>query len=90
MPKTFDEAFELANAIKYGLSASIFTRNLQRAFELINRVQAGVVKINKPTTGLEPHVPFGGCKMSSFGMIKEQGETALDFYTKIKTVYLGY
>jgi acyl-CoA reductase-like NAD-dependent aldehyde dehydrogenase len=71
MPKTFDEAFELANAIKYGLSASIFTRNLQRAFELINRVQAGVVKISKPTTGLEPHVPFGGYKMSSFGMIKE-------------------
>lgn len=90
MPKTFDEAIELANAIKYGLSASIFTRNLQRAFELINRVQAGVVKINKPTTGLEPHVPFGGYKMSNFGMIKEQGETALDFYTKIKTVYLGY
>jgi aldehyde dehydrogenase (NAD+) len=88
--KDFDEAIELANAIKYGLSASIFTRNLQRAFEFINRVQAGVVKINKPTTGLEPHVPFGGYKMSSFGMIKEQGETALDFYTKIKTVYLGY
>jgi aldehyde dehydrogenase (NAD+) len=88
--KDFDEAIELANAIKYGLSASIFTRNLQRAFEFINRVQAGVVKINKPTTGLELHVPFGGYKMSSFGMIKEQGETALDFYTKIKTVYLGY
>ena len=49
-----------------------------------------MVRINKPTTGLEPHVPFGGYKMSSFGMIKEQGETALDLYTKIKTVYLGY
>jgi aldehyde dehydrogenase (NAD+) len=88
--KDFDESVELANAIKYGLCASIFTRNLQRAFEFINRVQAGVVKINKPTTGLELHVPFGGYKMSSFGMIKEQGETALDFYTKIKTVYFGY
>jgi aldehyde dehydrogenase (NAD+) len=44
---------------------------LQRAFEHINRVQAGVLKINKPTTGLEPHVPFGGYEMSSFGMIKE-------------------
>jgi aldehyde dehydrogenase (NAD+) len=63
---------------------------LQRTFKLINRVQAGVVRINKPTTGLEPHVSFGGYKMSSFGMIKEQGETALDLYTKIKTVYLGY
>ncbi|MEM0481725.1 MAG: aldehyde dehydrogenase family protein [Nitrososphaerota archaeon] len=86
----FDEAVELANKIEYGLSASIFTRSLPRAFEFINRVQAGVVKINKPTTGLEPHVPFGGFKKSSFGMIKEQGEAALDFYTKIKTVYLGY
>jgi aldehyde dehydrogenase (NAD+) len=63
---------------------------LQRAFKLNNRVQAGVVKINKPTTGLEQHVPFGGYKMLSFGMIKEQGKTALDFYTKIKTVYPGY
>ncbi|GBC70544.1 Aldehyde dehydrogenase, thermostable [Candidatus Calditenuaceae archaeon HR02] len=88
--RNFDEAVELANKIEYGLSASIFTRNLQKAFEFISRVQAGVVKINKPTTGLEPHVPFGGFKKSSFGMIKEQGEAALDFYTKIKTVYLGY
>ncbi|MEM2898098.1 MAG: aldehyde dehydrogenase family protein [Nitrososphaerota archaeon] len=87
---SFDEAIELANKIEYGLSASIFTRSLPRAFEFINRVQAGVVKINKPTTGLEPHVPFGGYKKSSFGMMREQGETALDFYTKIKTVYLGY
>ncbi|MEM0445262.1 MAG: aldehyde dehydrogenase family protein [Nitrososphaerota archaeon] len=87
---SFDEAIELANKIEYGLSASLFTRSLPRAFEFINRVQAGVVKINKPTTGLEPHVPFGGYKKSSYGMIREQGEAALDFYTKIKTVYLGY
>lgn len=87
---SFDEAVELANKIEYGLSASIFTRSLPRAFEFINRVQAGVVKINKPTTGLEPHVPFGGYRKSSYGMIREQGETAIDFYTKIKTVYLGY
>ncbi len=87
---SFDEAVELANKIEYGLSASIFTRSLPRAFEFINRVQAGVVKVNKPTTGLEPHVPFGGFKKSSYGMVKEQGEAALDFYTKIKTVYLGY
>jgi acyl-CoA reductase-like NAD-dependent aldehyde dehydrogenase len=87
---SFDEAVELANKIEYGLSASIFTRNLQRAFDFIRMIEAGVVKVNKPTTGLEPQVPFGGFKKSSYGMIKEQGETALDFYTKIKTVYLSY
>lgn len=48
------------------------------------------MKVNKPTTGLEFQVPFGGYKRSSYGDIKEQGETALDFYSKLKTVYLGY
>ncbi|MCS7145527.1 MAG: aldehyde dehydrogenase family protein [Aigarchaeota archaeon] len=86
----FDEAIELANKVEYGLAASIFTRSLPRAFEFISRIQAGVVKINKPTIGLEPHMPFGGFKKSSFGMIKEQGEAALDFYSKVKAVYLGY
>lgn len=86
----FDEAVEVANKIDYGLSASVFTTSLPRAFEFIHRVQAGVVKVNKPTTGLEFQVPFGGYKRSSYGDIKEQGETALDFYSKLKTVYLGY
>ncbi|GBC68544.1 Aldehyde dehydrogenase, thermostable [archaeon HR01] len=88
--RNFDEAVDLANKIEYGLSASIFTRNLSRAFEFVERVEAGVVKINKPTTGIELHMPFGGFKKSSWGMAKEQGESALDFYTRVKTVYLGY
>lgn len=88
--KNFDEALELANKVEYGLAASVFTQSLSKAFEFVKRIQAGVVKINKPTIGLEPHVPFGGYKKSSLGMIREQGEAALDFYTKIKTVYLGY
>ncbi|MEM2066885.1 MAG: aldehyde dehydrogenase family protein, partial [Candidatus Caldarchaeum sp.] len=86
----FDDAVEVANKIEFGLSASVFTTSLPRAFEFIHRVQAGVVKVNKPTTGLEFQVPFGGYKRSSYGDIKEQGETALDFYSKLKTVYLGY
>lgn len=87
---SFDEALDVANNTQYGLSASIFTQNLAKAFEFANRIQAGVVKINKPTTGVELQVPFGGYKQSSFGMMKEQGETAIDFFTKIKTVYIGY
>ncbi len=87
---SFDEALDLANKTEYGLSASVFTKSLQRAFDFARMIEAGVVKVNKPTTGLEPHVPFGGFKKSSYGMIKEQGEAALDFYTRIKTVYLSY
>jgi len=88
--RSFDEAVEIANQVDYGLAASIYTRDLKKAFEFIKNIQAGVVKINKPTTGVELHVPFGGYKHSSYGMVKEQGETALDFYTKMKTVYLSY
>jgi acyl-CoA reductase-like NAD-dependent aldehyde dehydrogenase len=87
---SFDDALDLANKTEYGLSASVFTKSLQRAFDFARMIEAGVVKVNKPTTGLEPHVPFGGFKKSSYGMIKEQGEAALDFYTRIKTVYLSY
>lgn len=87
--RNFDEAVEVANNTEYGLSASLFTNSLSKAFSFINQIQAGIVKINKPTTGLEPHVPFGGYKKSSLGMMREQGEAAIDFYTKIKTVYLG-
>jgi len=86
----FDEAIEIANSTEYGLSATIFTTNLSKAFGFINRVQAGVVKINKPTTGIELQAPFGGYKKSSYGMIREQGEAAIEFYTKTKTVYVGY
>jgi aldehyde dehydrogenase (NAD+) len=87
---SFDEAVEIANKIEYGLAASIYTRDLRKAFEFIKNVQAGVVKINKPTTGLAIHVPFGGFKRSSNGLFKEQGEATIDFYTKIKTVYFSY
>jgi aldehyde dehydrogenase (NAD+) len=87
---SFDEAIEIANKTEYGLTASIYTSDIRKAFEFIKNVQAGVVKVNKPTTGLEIHVPFGGFKKSSNEMFKEQGEAALDFYTKIKTVYLSF
>lgn len=88
--RSFDEAIELANKVDYGLSASVYTRDLQKAFEFIKRVESGVVKVNKTTTGVELQVPFGGFKRSSYGMYKEQGEAAFDFYTKTKSVYISY
>lgn len=88
--RSLDQAVELANNSDYGLTAGVCTSNLSSALEFANRVDAGVIKINKLTTGLELHVPFGGFKRSSSNTFKEQGEEAVDFYTRIKTVYVGY
>jgi aldehyde dehydrogenase (NAD+) len=87
--KTFDEAIQVANGIRFGLSASIVTQNLSRVFQYVNRIQAGQVHINATTAGAECHVPFGGVKDSSTG-IREQGSVAIDFYSQLKTVYLHY
>jgi aldehyde dehydrogenase (NAD+) len=86
----FDDAIEKANAIGFGLSAGVVTNNLQRAFQFANRIEAGVVKINEPTTGLALQAPFGGFKHSSANTFKEQGQAAVEFYTRTKTVYIGH
>jgi aldehyde dehydrogenase (NAD+) len=86
----FDHAVEQANAIGFGLSAGIVTNNLQRAFQFANRIDAGVVKVNEPTTGLALQAPFGGFKHSSANTFKEQGQAAIEFYTRLKTVYVGH
>ncbi|MDA4135731.1 MAG: aldehyde dehydrogenase family protein [Thaumarchaeota archaeon] len=88
--KSVDEAVELANKSEFGLTACICTSNLGSALDFADRVQAGIVKINRPTVGLELQVPFGGIKKSSSDSFKEQGEEGIDFYTRIKTVYMGY
>jgi aldehyde dehydrogenase (NAD+) len=85
-----DEAIAVANDSEYGLSAGICTNDMRVAHHFIDRVEAGVVKVNQATTGLELQMPFGGTKSSSTGTFKEQGRTAVDFYTKIKSVYLRY
>ena len=83
-------AIETANAISYGLSASVVTNNLKAAFAFANQVDAGVVKINGPTTGVALNAPFGGFKQSSANTFKEQGQAAMDFYTRTKTIYLHH
>ncbi len=87
--RDFDDALRIANCVAFGLSASIQTTNLSRVFEYIHRAEAGLLMVNLPTAGIEYQLPFGGTKDSSFGP-KEQGQTALDFYTDFKTVYLKY
>jgi aldehyde dehydrogenase (NAD+) len=81
-----DEAVTVANAVRYGLSASIFTRDIGKALEFIREVQAGIVHVNSETAGAEPQVPFGGFKGSS-SYSREQGKAAREFFTQVKTVY---
>ena len=88
--ENFDEAIAVANGVDVGLSASIVTRDIKKAMLYSERIQAGVVKINQISTGLALQAPFGGVKKSSTDSFKEQGAGAIDFYTRIKTVYLDY
>jgi len=85
----FEDAVRLANATRYGLSASICTRNLSLAHRFIRQVEAGVVGVNLPTAGVEFQAPFGGIKASGTPF-KEQGRAAIEFYTHVKTVALYY
>jgi len=87
--KNFDDAMRIANNIPFGLSSSIQTTNLSRAFDYVYRMEAGLLTVNLPSAGVEYQLPFGGTKDSSFGP-KEQGPAALDFYSDYKTVYLKY
>jgi len=84
-----DEAVRIANDVKFGLSASIVSRDLTRVHKFINRIEAGLITVNLPTAGVEYQLPFGGTKESSYGM-REQGPQALDFYSESRTVYLKY
>jgi len=86
---SLDHAIEIANGIRFGLSAGICTRSLSSAYEFINRIEAGLVMVNLPSAGVEYHVPFGGSKASSMGM-REQGGVAIDFYSEWQTAYLKY
>ena len=85
--RDLDESIRLANGVRYGLSASIFTRDLNAVQEYCGRIEAGVVKVNSETAGVEPQVPFGGMKDSS-SHSREQGRAAMEFFTSVKTIYL--
>jgi aldehyde dehydrogenase (NAD+) len=82
-----DHAFALANDSEFGLSAAVFTQDLTRALQAIDRVDVGVLHINSESAGADPHVPFGGAKRSGLGP-KEQGGAAREFFTHTTTVYL--
>jgi len=85
----FEQAMEIANGVRFGLSASIVSKDLTRVHEFIDRIEAGLITVNLPTAGVEYQLPFGGTKESSYGM-REQGPQAIDFYSETRTVYLKY
>lgn len=87
---SIEEGIEIANGVDYGLSASIVTQNLGEAHQFLHESETGLVKVNEKTTGTEVHVPFGGVKGSSSNTYREQGEAALEFFTRMKTAYLNY
>jgi alpha-ketoglutaric semialdehyde dehydrogenase len=86
---TYEEAIRIANEVKYGLSSSIYTRDVMRAFRAMHDIEAGITYINGPTIGAEAHMPFGGVKQTGNGH-REGGWEVFDFYTETKTVYVDY
>ena len=87
--RDFDEAISVANGIKYGLSSSIFTRDVNKAFRAMRDLEAGITYVNAGTIGAEVHLPFGGTKDTGNGH-REAGQAALDVFTEWKSVYVDY
>jgi len=87
--RDFDEAIRVANGIRYGLSSSIFTRDVNRAFRAMRDLEAGITYINAGTIGAEVHLPFGGTKDTGNGH-REAGQAALDVFTEWKAIYVDY
>lgn len=84
----YEEAIRLSNDSEFGLSASIYTESIQKAFDFIKRSEVGLVQVNDETGGAEPQAPFGGVKNSSTGA-REQGQAAKEFFTTMKTVTIN-
>jgi len=86
---SFEEAIEVLNSTAYGLSSSIYTQDVTRAFRAMRDIEAGITYINGPTIGAEVHLPFGGVKDTGNGH-REAGTTVYDIFTEWKSVYVDY
>jgi acyl-CoA reductase-like NAD-dependent aldehyde dehydrogenase len=84
---TIEEAIEIANDSEFGLSASVYTKNIGSMLSFIQDMDAGLVRINAETAGVELQAPFGGMKQSS-SHSREQGQAAIEFFTAVKTVFV--
>jgi aldehyde dehydrogenase (NAD+) len=86
---SFEEALQVMNGTAYGLSSSIYTRDVDRAFRAMRDIEAGITYINGPTIGAEVHLPFGGVKDTGNGH-REAGTTVYDIFTEWKSIYVDY
>jgi aldehyde dehydrogenase (NAD+) len=87
--KSLDEAVEIANGVRYGLSAAIYTSNVNRAFRAMNDMYTGIFYVNASTIGAEVHLPFGGTKATGNGH-REAGTQVLDIFSEWKSIYVDY
>ena len=87
--KSFNEAVEVMNGTPYGLSSSIYTKDVGRVFQAMRDIEAGITYINGPTIGAEVHLPFGGVKDTGNGH-REAGTTVYDIFTEWKSIYVDY
>src|SRR5215210_1935492 len=87
--KDVDEAIRVSNGIEFGLSSSIFTRDVNTAFRAMRDLEAGITYINAGTIGAEVHLPFGGTKHTGNGH-REAGQAALDVFTEWKSIYIDF
>jgi len=87
--RSLDEAIAIANDVAYGLSASIYTRDINKAFAAMRDVYTGIFYVNAPTIGAEVHLPFGGTKATGNGH-REAGTAALDVFSEWKSVYVDF
>ncbi|HNC48410.1 MAG TPA: aldehyde dehydrogenase family protein, partial [bacterium] len=87
--KNIDEAITVLNGTKYGLSSSVYTKDVNNSFKAMRDIKTGITYINAPTIGAEAHLPFGGVKATGNGH-REGGWPVFDFYSETKTVYVDY
>jgi aldehyde dehydrogenase (NAD+) len=87
--RDLEEAIAIANEVPYGLSSSIYTRDVNAALVAIESIEAGITYVNAPTIGAEAHFPFGGVKATGNGH-REGGWAPYEFFTEVKTVYIDY
>jgi aldehyde dehydrogenase (NAD+) len=87
--RSFEEAVAIGNDVQYGLSASIYTQDINRAFAAMRDMYTGIFYVNAPTIGAEVHLPFGGTKATGNGH-REAGTAALDVFSEWKSVYIDF
>jgi aldehyde dehydrogenase (NAD+) len=84
-----EEAISIANDVAYGLSCSIYTQDINRAFKAMRDVYTGIFYVNAPTIGAEVHLPFGGTKATGNGH-REAGLASLDVFSEWKSIYVDF